>query len=76
MSQGNWLQKHARGLLRRLLNVTSYELSVESKLFQMLNTYCQEDWSRVFVCLYVFEFIFVVLCLCVRKRVTREREGR
>jgi len=43
LSQGNWLRKHARMLLRRLLNITSYDLSVESKLLDMIQGLCDGD---------------------------------
>jgi hypothetical protein len=43
LSQGHWLRKHARVLLRRLLNITSFDLSVESKLLDMIQGFCEHD---------------------------------
>ncbi|EKX43643.1 hypothetical protein GUITHDRAFT_140393 [Guillardia theta CCMP2712] len=43
LSQAGWLRKHARILLRRLLNLTSYDLSVESKLLELVEKACQEE---------------------------------
>ena len=41
--QGNWLRKHARTLLRRFLNITSYDLSIEAKLLDSLDGVCTGD---------------------------------
>jgi hypothetical protein len=46
--QGNWLRKHARTLLRRFLNITSYDLSIEAKLLDSLDGVCTGDHLATF----------------------------
>jgi hypothetical protein len=41
MAQGNGFRKHARGMLRSLINMTSYDLSVETKLLASISAFCQ-----------------------------------
>ena len=42
-AQGNGFRKHARGMLRSLINMTSYDLSVETKLLASISAFCQVE---------------------------------
>lgn len=42
LSQAGWLRKHVHALLRRLLAVTSYDLSVDAWLVQLVDGACSE----------------------------------